>query len=59
MIIAVLNAIKVIANRSVKKSGLQRGLNWGQTSVHMHSSQAHQNSQMTSSQRQWLHSSVG
>ena len=28
-------------------------------SLHIHSSQAHENSQMTSSQRQWLHSSVG
>ena len=27
-------------------------------SLHIHSSQAHWNSQMTSSQRQWLHSSV-
>ena len=52
MILAVMSAIYAIAYGSLKNSWLQRGLNpWPQDTGG--------NPQMTSSQRQWLHSSDG
>ena len=61
MILAVMNAIYVIAYKEALtlfhiRSSIYEKFH---ISLHIHSSQAYQNPQMTSSQLQWLHSSVG